>query len=261
MSTSVPDRLVTLLEILELSAEAWWRLASLTGQMLIRLETSMPSPEVIFPTLAELQRECDKLSLHLASSQLSRIRDEGIVANVPFHILGPKLQRMVYDLNLRIHDELNNRFFLSIPTDFVDFFRQKEPLFGLIVEEKLPNLSEDISEAGKCLALGRSTACVFHLMRVMEMGLQKLGSTIGVDFTSSKNWQNILDEINKKIKTMDPKEHMTKRYSATASHLYHVKLAWRNEVMHPKQTYTEAEGKSLLSAVGAFIRDIADFVS
>lgn len=52
----------------------------------------------------------------------------------------------------------------------------------------------------------------------------------------------------------------TKVYAAAAGHLYNVKIAWRNEVMHPKKTYTAEEAKKLLNAVDTFIRDLAGFV-
>ena len=117
-------------------------------------------------------------------------------------------------------------------------------------------MSEDLSEAGKCLSLGRSTAAVFHLMRVMEIAVQLFGSAIGVQLASEKNWQNILDDINKKIKSLDQKQQKTKQYAEAASYLYNVKLAWRNEVMHPKQTYTHEEGKSIFAAVGMFLKDL-----
>jgi hypothetical protein len=98
-------------------------------------------------------------------------------------------------------------------------------------------------------------------MRAVEIAVQKFGAKIGeVALPESKNWQNILDEINKAIRGMDQKAIETKRYAAIASHLYNVKLAWRNEVMHPKQTYTFEEAKVLFDAVGSFIGDLSTVV-
>ena len=42
-----PFLLVTLMEILETSAEAWWYLASMNGQLMVRLEGSIPPMEQI----------------------------------------------------------------------------------------------------------------------------------------------------------------------------------------------------------------------
>ena len=39
-----------------------------------------------------------------------------------------------------------------------------------------------------------------------------------------------------------------------------MKLAWRNEVMHPKQTYTEEEALEVFAASKAFMRELASVV-
>lgn len=246
------------MEILETSAEAWWRLASMTGQLMVRLEQSIPPFESVVETLAELHRECGKLGLPLSHAQLFRIRDElPNFANTNLAIVAQRLRQMVHDLNLRVWDELKNKFFLTIPSETFALYRQDQPPFGADVEAKFPTMSEDISEAGKCLALNRPTATVFHLMRVMEIAVQRFGDKLGVALATEKNWQNILDEINKAIKALDHKAPRTRAYAGASSHLYNVKIRWRNEVMHPKQTYTTAEAKDVFDAVRTFIRDLA----
>jgi hypothetical protein len=51
------------------------------------------------------------------------------------------------------------------------YFSQKEPHFGIDVASKFQTLATfEIDEAAKCLALGRHTAGIFHLMRCMEIG-------------------------------------------------------------------------------------------
>ena len=94
-------------------------------------------------------------------------------------------------------------------------------------------------------------------MRVMETGVQILGNRLGVKLTADKNWQNILDEANKAIKGLNQKDAITKAYAGISSNLYNVKLAWRNEVMHPKQTYTPDEAKNVFHAVRNFTQDLA----
>jgi hypothetical protein len=163
----------------------------------------------------------------------------------------------IKELYNRLRDDLEARAFVSVPEEMTIFYRQPVPLFGKDVEDHFPLASEDISEAGKCLALARGTAAVFHLMRVMEIGLQKLGDQLGVTLTSEKNWQNILDEVNKAIKRFDHKLPRTKALAEAASHLYAVKVAWRNEVMHPKQTYTLQEATAIFANVRTFVGDLA----
>jgi hypothetical protein len=253
-------RLVTLLEILETSAEAFWRLSSILGQLMVRLENNQIDHEIMHiaaGSLGELMREAERLNLRSAVQQLERIKEQ---------LFGPKrgtidsLRPMLMNLHLRILDTFEDRFFLIVPPELIDLYRQPKPAFGAEVEAKFPQMSEDISESGKCLALGRATAAVFHLMRVMEIGTQKLGDKLNVQLSSEKRWQNILDEVNKAIKALDHKAAETKAYAATAAHLYNVKLAWRNEVMHPKQTYTQEEAIKVHSAVDTFIRDLASIL-
>lgn len=97
-------------------------------------------------------------------------------------------------------------------------------------------------------------------MRVMEIGVQKLGDQLGVTLTNEKNWQNILDEVNKATKALDHKLPRTKALAEASSHLYAVKVAWRNEVMHPKQTYTPSEATAIFNNARTFMGDLAGLV-
>jgi len=171
-----------------------------------------------------------------------------------------KIRGEVDDIRRRLIDQAESVFCLSLIKREQELFEPQTPLFGDVVEAKFSNMAEDISESGKCLALGRPTACVFHLMRVMEIGVRRFGDVLGVTLADDKNWQNILDEINKAIRALDQKAAQTKKYAAASAHLYNVKLASRNEVMHPKQTYTPDEASKVFGATDAFIRDLANLI-
>jgi hypothetical protein len=97
-------------------------------------------------------------------------------------------------------------------------------------------------------------------MRIMEAALQKFGDKLGVTLSTEKNWQNILDEVNKAIKAMDHRASPTKAYAGATAHLWNVKIAWRNEVMHPKQAYTDEEAKAIFGAVRTFLRDLVGVI-
>jgi hypothetical protein len=140
------------------------------------------------------------------------------------------LQQALKELRTRIVDELGDRVLFSISSENAKLLDESESPFGPRVSLKLPNTAEDISEAGQCLALNRPTACVFHLMRVMETGVQVFGDRLGVELTTEKNWHDILEAVNKAIKALDQKDLVTKAYAGISSNLYNVKLAWRNEV-------------------------------
>jgi len=164
------------------------------------------------------------------------------------------------DLQRRLLDRADSIFCLTLSMADRALYEPSQPLFGAEIEAKFSNKSEDIAEAGKCLALVRPTAAVFHLMRVMEIGVRRFGDVLGVTLADDKNWQNILDEINKAIRALDQKAMLTKKYAAASAHLYNVKLASRNEVMHPKQTYTPDEATKVFNATDAFIRDLVNLI-
>ena len=161
---------------------------------------------------------------------------------------------------MRMHDELKSRLFLYIPPIAARFYGVKQA-FGSDVDTKFPEAISDIEESGDCIAVGRSTAGVFHLMRVMERALQKLGAQLGVENTSEKNWQNILDEVNKRVRALPEATIVEKslkvEYATVGANLFNVKLAWRNPVMHPKDSYGPEEAVEIYETVKAFMRHLA----
>ena len=48
--------------------------------------------------------------------------------------------------------------------------------------------------------------------------------------------------------------------SKTAAALYTVKLVWRNPVMHPKESYGEAEAQEVLQHVKVFMEHLASII-
>ncbi|WP_263353553.1 hypothetical protein [Acidicapsa acidisoli] len=141
-----------------------------------------------------------------------------------------------------------------MPSKQIDFYDQPE-LFGKGVVARFPMIQYDMVEAGNCYAMGRSTACVFHLMRIMEVGVQVFGTKLGVALVNEKYWHNILEEVNKAIKDLPAKSDRVAMSQASAN-LYAVKLARRNEVMHPKDTYTLEEAGNLIGQVKLFMEQL-----
>jgi hypothetical protein len=160
----------------------------------------------------------------------------------------------------RMRDELLLCLFMQIPSDRIDYFVDK-PQFGEAVATKFPKAITDIQEAGKCYATGRSTASVFHLMRVMEVSVQWLGTKLGIILAGRKNWHNILDEVDKAIKALPVKTTAQRkkrsRLAEASAHLRMVKDAWRNDVMHPKETYSEEEAERIFRNVKDFMIHLA----
>jgi hypothetical protein len=196
------------------------------------------------------------IQLHLSAKRAAYILRE-VKTNII--VIHKELQERLRELQHLIEDEMEEKLFMHVPPERANFYEQPT-LFGQAVNAKFPQTQYDIVEAGNCYASGRSTAAVFHLMRIMETGVQQLGNQLGVALTNEKNWQNILDEVNKAIKALNQKAPLTKELAAVSANLYSVKLAWRNEVMHPKDTYTLEEADNLIRQVKIFMDQLAKVV-
>jgi hypothetical protein len=202
-----------------------------------------------------IERSCATISLRLSMKSLRRAIKKINDGNTTHR----ELIDLAQEIDRRIQDEIDDDLFLYVPQDRASFYNQRE-LFGTNVNAKFPSIQFDLVEAGNCYAVGRSTGTVFHLMRIMETGVQEFGKKLGVNLATEKNWQNILDEVNKKIKTLPAKDPETIELSQVSANLYAVKLAWRNEVMHPKDTYTLEEADNLIRQVRIFMQNLAKVV-
>lgn len=214
-----------------------------------------PEQRALFLTsLRNIQAECEGLNLKVSLHAVH----EAIVTFERSNFFGD-LGSGTEQLRNTIEWEMRSELFFHLPSKQTDFYDKKE-LFGVEVNAKFPSIQYDMVEAGNCFAMGRGTACVFHLMRVMETGVQAFGTKLGVTLANEKNWQNILDEINREIKKLPPKDAATVAMSQAAANLYAVKLAWRNEVMHPNDTYTLEEAENLIRQVKLFMEQLATIV-
>ena len=169
-----------------------------------------------------------------------------------------ELVSYIDDLRRRLIDQMEIVFCLFLDEGDKKLYDCSSTIFGDEVNCSFPMLLEDISEASKCLALHRYTACVFHLMRAMEGSVQALSAKLGIQNTS-REWGKLLADIKPIIESMKPGD-MRNAWSETFSLLYHVKQSWRNDTMHPKQTYTEDEARAIFSAVNAFMKSLASLV-
>lgn len=166
------------------------------------------------------------------------------------------------ELQERIKDELEDGYFLHLSKDEVKFFEPKEALFGKLAETNFPSIAYEIDEAAKCLALGRSTASVFHLMRTLEVGIGAIRQSLNLPDPikpSDRNWGNILKKIKDGIdhkpatwKTGD-KELFEEAYASLDA----VRAAWRNSTMHIENKYNPEEAEHIYTVVKGFMKKIA----
>jgi len=175
-----------------------------------------------------------------------------------------QIKRDAHGLGQSIIDEFKGQPLMALSAAQAEYYEQEGTFLGKDVINRLSSISgliEDAGEAGNCFAFDRYTACVFHLMRVMERCVQKIGKDLGLDeeISRDKEWQKVINDIRGQLKKLYPKEKSQERikYEAVLGHLETVKIAWRNTTMHPKVTYTEKEAKKIIDAVQAFVEDFS----
>ena len=167
--------------------------------------------------------------------------------------------------------EMKDKVFFYVPAERAKFFGTVNNIyiFGDSVANAFPSATYDILEAGTCLALSRASACVFHLMRVLEIGLTALGAKFAVSLAHA-NWHAAIEEIEKKIGNMqqDPYwrdlpncKQQQEYYAQAATHFGILKAAWRNYTMQVRGKYTEEEAERIFENVKGFMQKLAERLS
>lgn len=166
----------------------------------------------------------------------------------------------------RFEDELAGIEFFLIEDKHKRHLHPKNRSSSSAVALQFPSEAAfELDEAAKCLAFGRYTACVFHLMRTMEVGIKAISRCLEIPDPArpaDRNWKFILDRIKG---AMDKKWPIAaNRMSgdgATLESLYAsldaVRSPWRNATMHVDNKYTEEEAEHILTVVTGFMTKVA----
>lgn len=171
------------------------------------------------------------------------------------------------DILRTLERELSTITMLSINADEVRYFDPSFPLFGSEFETKFSTLGAfELDEAAKCMALGRPTAAVFHMMRILEVGIRALAKCLGIPDPvkpAERNWGKILDKIMKEgieRKWPNAADRMSgdgKLFEDLHASLDAVKNPWRNSTMHVEEKKTDQEAEHIFVAVRGFMMKLA----
>jgi hypothetical protein len=218
-----------------------------------------PSKRTLLESLEFFAGECEELALPATSDQVRRMIGEVTQSG---NLSG--LKKLLPEAMNRLQDECKRKTMMFVESGHIEyfsnsqFFDPKDPKAPK-VSLQFSSASEDVAEAGRCLACGRPTACVMHLNRVMEVGLRALAAASGVGPQS--DWGRYLSEIDKELqKRMKASGARTpdEQFYAEANVTFDsVRRAWRNPTMHVDKTYTEERAEEVLIAVRSFMRHLA----
>lgn len=158
----------------------------------------------------------------------------------------------------RLFDELATRNVYVLDARHSDYFTESN--FGGNVSDQFPSAAFDIDEALKCLALGRSTACAFHLMRVLELALRAIHQCLAIPVAlvgNDRNWGNVVNRIREELKRRGKTFAEAETFLELHALLDSVKDAWRNPTLHVEAKKTEEEAEVILTTVRGFMRKLA----
>jgi hypothetical protein len=167
-------------------------------------------------------------------------------------------------------DDMDKRKYVYVDLAFVDYL-DTQALYGPVVWKKFPRARRDITEAGNCLALGSSTAAVFHAMRVAEHGLRALAKKLGaktkhtgaVQPIEYADWDTVITAIKNRIASLRPlsrgpiKTRNLEFYSDMAEQCEYMKDIWRNTISHTRRPYNVGEAVGVLKRVEDLMKRLA----
>jgi hypothetical protein len=228
--------------------------------------------------LNEVDRECEKLQLDRALRTLALFRP---TYENPEHALILDTDLTLGMLNVRLHDiqkdvftDLYDPAFVYIPKDKEQYFEQPA-LFDndeVSVSDRFPEALADIKAAGNCYAVGMYTACVFHLMRVVEHGARKMMSDLKARRhlpTPRKpielcDWGELITAIDKALgqlsagtRTSMAKKNKFEFYNHAVAQFRNFKDAWRNNVSHLRRTYKHGGAKDVMDNTRQFMQHLS----
>ena len=206
----------------------------------------------------------EELKLPASAARCREISDR--LSRLP--VTSIDINKMIPELSGRMVAEMESFVFHYVPHELARYYG-KTDLFGPKITTNFFSAAYDVEEAGNCLALERPTACVMHLMRVLESARDAIALGVGVPVTAVRgvaSWEQLLrlirDRIEQNNKTSIPAWTNSRSFYENAlAYLHAVKDAWRNPSMHLDRKYTQEEAESIFVAVRNLMRNLAEHLN
>jgi hypothetical protein len=197
---------------------------------------------------------------------------------------GRSNQAVRHDLRVlreSLENGLGHRTFMYIPNDHAEFYDQSA-LFGERVAVRFPEAAEEITQAGNCYAIESYTACVFHLMRAVEITARAMVRSMkaeqfigqfeyknGVKTFKKKpielcDWGTLRDGLRKALNELEKgaatnvrKKNKHAFFSHALAQFGYFKDAWRNKVSHTRAIYAAGTTKDIMDNTRHFMQHLA----
>jgi hypothetical protein len=280
----VSRQLWSLWDMLEFNAPPFYEAASMLNRLSSHIAsknltsvTTDPDGNVATITfisdpvlIRELTRTCEKL--HAACLTLGARVTALAVTDLRSSFseqIGPTWDRIkssISDIDATLRRELTLVTLLALSAKEQELWEPKEPLFGKNFQDRFSSATDEVTEAAKCLALGRPTASAFHSIRCLEAGIRALSRCLGIpDPTraSDRSWFKLLGALEAEIDQRWPGS--SKRLSGDGEMFatVHAALAamqnpYRNATMHLDHKYTDEDARHIFEMVKGLMMKIAE---
>lgn len=212
--------------------------------------------------LAELRLHAKALGLRSVEQQLDRIRAYATGEGEP---LRSELRMLIIGAYDRLRDSLEERILLTVDPSEAELYRQETPPFGVDVDKKFPSAAYDIQEAARCVAMGRSTAAVFHSVRCLEAAVLAISRSLGAPDpikAADRNWGKMLDKVKTAIESRwpTPTDRLAgdgQIFEELYGSLAGMQNPYRNSTMHLDKVYTEEDARHIFEVVRGLMRRVA----
>lgn len=219
-------------------------------------------------SLQFVEEQCHKLNLGNARNRLERtfvaLRSSSSVFTFPIYTYG-SLYKDLITLKEAIEDDIKSEYFYHYPRQKAELvFKNGEwiPAF-----KAFPSMKSEAEEGIDCYALGHNPACVFHMMRVAELGMRALARERRVAFPKHPiewaEWGKLIDEIETNARaatngmTRGPALDAARAfYTAAVAQLRAFKET-RNRIMHMRGGFDELDAQRAMNQVRDFMNGLS----
>lgn len=168
-----------------------------------------------------------------------------------------RVNQLLAKLSERIIEELHGREFFMVKDDRSQFYRKEGTILGEAVVGAFRHIRQDAIEAGNCFAFARYSACVFHLMRIMEYIIKEFAEKAHVTVNpETDTWGTILDRIAQELSKWERGDRK-KRFIACCKLMDGMRF-WRNDLIHHTEHYSEERAQEVMGTVRRCVNDFME---
>lgn len=211
--------------------------------------------------IGNLRSSLKELGAEVTLLIVDELEDE-VVSNLPTY---EGVRRIVDQIDATLRRELKTVRLIVVERHDRDLYEQSGPAFGANFAGGFGSAEFDVEEAGKCLALGRSTASAYHSLRVLEAAVYALSRCLGLPDPikgADRTWGKMLGLVRDSLEARWPARGGRMAGDARVFDEIYGALAgmqnpYRNSTMHLASKYTPEEARHIYDLVKGLMKRVA----